>query len=80
MIGKLGELPLVTQPGAAWRYSVSTDVLGYLVEVISGTLFDRFLTERIFEPLGMEDTSFYVPEHKLDRLASVYARGEEQYS
>ena len=76
MIGKLGQLPLVTQPGAAWRYSVSTDVLGYLVEVISGTPFDRFLEERIFEPLGMVDSSFYVPEHKLDRLAAVYGRGE----
>ena len=77
MIGKLGQLPLVSQPGSAWRYSVSTDVLGYLVEVIAGVPFDRFLKERIFEPLGMEDTGFYVPEHSLDRLANVYALGKE---
>jgi CubicO group peptidase (beta-lactamase class C family) len=77
MIGKLGQLPLAYHPGAQWRYSVATDVLGYLVEVISGRPFDRFLRERIFEPLGIEDTSFHVPEHKLDRLASVYGPGGE---
>jgi CubicO group peptidase (beta-lactamase class C family) len=75
MIGKLGQLPLVTQPGTAWRYSVSTDVLGYLVEVLSSMPFDRFLEERIFQLLGMTDTGFHLPEHKLDRLATAYGRG-----
>ena len=77
MVTRLGELPLVTQPGNKWRYSVATDVLGYLVEVVSGQPFDRFLKERIFEPLGMADTGFHVPEEKLDRLASVYGPSRE---
>ena len=77
MIGKLAQLPLVTQPGTAWRYSVSTDVLGYLVEVLSGMPFDRFLEERMFQSLGMADTGFHVSENKLDRLATAYARGAE---
>ncbi|MYC07956.1 MAG: beta-lactamase family protein [Chloroflexi bacterium] len=72
MAEKLGKLPLVTQPGTKWRYSNATDVLGYLVEVVSGTPFDRYLQDNILEPLGMTDTSFYVSEENLDRLATVY--------
>ena len=72
MAEKLGKLPLVTQPGAKWRYSNATDVLGYLVEVVSGTPFDQYLQDNILDPLGMEDTSFYVAEENLDRLATVY--------
>ena len=72
MIGKLGQLPLAYQPGSEWRYSVATDVLGYLVEVVSGMPLDRFLEERVFQPLDMKDTGFYVSREKLDRLASVY--------
>ena len=72
MVEKLGRLPLVTQPGAKWRYSNATDVLGYLVEVVSGTPFDRYLQDNILDPLGMGDTSFYVAEENLDRLATVY--------
>ena len=72
MAEKLGKLPLVTQPGAKWRYSNATDVLGYLVEVVSGVPFDQYLQDNILDPLGMEDTSFYVAEEKLDRLATVY--------
>ena len=72
MVEKLGKLPLVTQPGTKWRYSFATDVLGYLVEVISGKPFDRFLQDNILDPLGMSDTSFFAPEEKLDRLATVY--------
>ena len=72
MVEKLGKLPLVTQPGAKWRYSNATDVLGYLVEVVSGVPFDRYLQDNILDPLGMEDTSFYVSEENLDRLATVY--------
>ena len=72
MVEKLGKLPLVTQPGTKWRYSNATDVLGYLVEVVSGTPFDRYLQDNILDPLGMQDTSFYVEEENLDRLATVY--------
>ena len=72
MVEKLGRLPLVTQPGTKWRYSFATDVLGYLVEVISGKPFDQFLQDGILDPLGMSDTSFFAPEEKLDRLATVY--------
>ena len=72
MAEKLGRLPLVTQPGAKWRYSNATDVLGYLVEVVSGAPFDRYLQDNILDPLGMGDTSFYVAEANLDRLATVY--------
>ena len=76
MAEKLGRLPLVTQPGTKWRYSFATDVLGYLVEVISGKPFDRFLQDNILDPLGMFDTSFFVPEEKLGRLATVYGAGK----
>ncbi|MCI0771350.1 MAG: beta-lactamase family protein [Chloroflexi bacterium] len=72
MVKKLSGLPLLTQPGERWRYSRATDVLGYLVEVVSGQPFDQFLQERIIGPLGMVDTAFYVSEEKLDRLATVY--------
>jgi CubicO group peptidase (beta-lactamase class C family) len=69
---KLGALPLIAQPGKAWNYSVATDVLGCLVEVISGQPFDQFLHERVLTPLGMMDTSFHVPDDKLDRFAANY--------
>jgi CubicO group peptidase (beta-lactamase class C family) len=72
MIQKLAKIPLLYQPGTKWNYSRSTDVLGYLVEVISGKPFDIFLKERIFKPLKMKDTDFYVPEEKLNRVAAVY--------
>ncbi len=77
MIAKLGSLPLHCDPGAQWNYCISTDVVGHLCEVISGQSFDRFLQERIFEPLGMEDTSFGVPSSKVDWLAAEYRFGEE---
>ncbi|GAF68830.1 unnamed protein product, partial [marine sediment metagenome] len=76
MIHKLNKLPLVHQPGTAWRYSMATDVLGYLIEVISGTLLDVFLKEKVFKPLSMEDTDFYVPEEKLGRFAAMYGPTE----
>jgi CubicO group peptidase (beta-lactamase class C family) len=66
-------LPLLFQPGAEWAYSVATDVLGRVVEVASGRPLDEFLRERIFEPLGMDDTGFFVPESSLHRLAAAYA-------
>jgi CubicO group peptidase (beta-lactamase class C family) len=69
MTEKLGKLPLAYQPGTRWEYSRSTDVLGRLLEVVSGMPLDRFLEERIFIPLKMKDTGFYVKSNKLDRLA-----------
>ena len=72
MVAQLGEIPLVYQPGTQWHYSVSADVLGRLVEVLSGQTFDAFLRERIFGPLGMADTGFLVPDSKRDRVAPTY--------
>jgi len=72
MVAKLGELPLRDHPGARWTYSMSTDVLGRLVEVVSGMPFDAFLRTRIFEPLGMRDTEFRLPAGKNPRLARSY--------
>jgi len=69
LVEKLGKLPLAYQPGTTWEYSHSTDVLGRLVEVASGMPLDRFFDERIFTPLGMKDSGFYVPAEKLERLA-----------
>ena len=72
-IDKLAAEPLVSQPGAAWNYSLSTDVLGRVVEVASGQPFNVFLRERVFKPLGMADTDFVVPEAKRSRLTTVYS-------
>lgn len=72
MIQKLSKIPLLCQPGSVWNYSVSADVLGYLVEVISGKPLDEFLKERIFNPLKMKDTDFYVPKEKINRFAALY--------
>ncbi len=76
LIDRLGMLPLAFQPGTQWRYSLSIDVLGYLVELISGKPLDAFLRERVFEPLGMVDTDFYVPAEKMARVASIYKTPE----
>lgn len=73
MIKTLAELPLGFQPGSAYRYSMAHDVIGYLVGLVSGLSFDTFLEERIFRPLGMTDTGFYVPGEKLDRFAAMYS-------
>jgi len=67
------QLPLAFQPGSEWLYSVATDVLGRLVEVVSGQPLDRFFDEQIFTPLGMTDTGFTVDADRLDRLAALYA-------
>ncbi|NRB51353.1 MAG: beta-lactamase family protein [Saprospiraceae bacterium] len=72
-VDRIATLPLNFQPGARWEYGVSTDVVGRLVEVISGQPLDKYLQERIFTPLGMVDSGFFVPKDKLDRLATVYA-------
>src|SRR5882724_2314191 len=71
-IERVSKLPLLYQPGEGWVYSVSVDIQGYLVEKLSGKPFADFLRERIFLPLGMKDTGFYVPAEKLDRVASTY--------
>jgi len=73
LVTALGQLPLLHEPGAAFSYGLSTDVLGRLVEVLSGTTFDKFLRTRLLAPLGMHDTYFYIPDGKVDRLASLYA-------
>src|ERR1700680_3664415 len=73
MIEDLAKIPLEFSPGEAWNYSVSTDVIGYLVGKISGKPFEQFLQERIFDPLGMNDTGFFVPPEKAHRLAACYS-------
>ena len=75
VVEKLSTFPLIAQPGKAWNYSVSTDVLGYLVEVISGQPFQDYLVEKVIKPLGMIDTNFFVPEEKHDRFAANYQAG-----
>ncbi|MBJ22274.1 MAG: beta-lactamase family protein [bacterium] len=76
-IGRLGEVPLMRDPGTRWHYSLSTDALGVLVERASGMPFAEFLERRVFQPLGMRDTSFWVPEEKITRLAVNYSRDPE---
>jgi CubicO group peptidase (beta-lactamase class C family) len=75
MIDGLAKLPLLAQPGTRWSYSIGVDVQGYLVEKFSGMPFADFLRTRVFEPLGMKDTAFYVPPDKLSRLALVHNGG-----
>src|SRR5689334_22323119 len=72
MIDQLAQIPLDFSPGTAWNYSVSIDVLGYLVEKLSGMSFGEFLRARLFEPLGMKDTAFWVPPDKTERFTSCY--------
>jgi CubicO group peptidase (beta-lactamase class C family) len=72
MIEGLAKIPLEASPGDVWNYSVSTDVLGYLVGKVSGMPFEEFLRQRIFAPLGMVDTGFHVPAEKASRLAACY--------
>ncbi|WP_300392304.1 serine hydrolase domain-containing protein [Henriciella sp.] len=74
MCARLAGLPLLFSPGTRWNYSHSTDVLGRVVEVASGQTLDQFFRERIFGPLNMVDTDFYVPEDKLGRLMACYNR------
>jgi CubicO group peptidase (beta-lactamase class C family) len=76
-IEQLAKLPLDHHPGDHWRYGPSTEVVGRLVEVISGQTLDDFLRERILEPLGMPDTHFYLPSEKLDRFAALYEPGDD---
>jgi CubicO group peptidase (beta-lactamase class C family) len=72
----LGKLPLAHQPGEKWTYGLNVDVLGYLIEVWSGENLDQYLRKHLFEPLGMNDTYFYLPPEKQSRLVKV--SGEDQ--
>jgi CubicO group peptidase (beta-lactamase class C family) len=74
---RLGELPLITEPGERFLYNTASMVMGVLVSRASGMPFDQFLASRIFKPLGMVDTAFWVPEQKRPRLATVYQRGSQ---
>jgi CubicO group peptidase (beta-lactamase class C family) len=74
-IEQLAGLPLEFSPGTRWNYSVSIDVMGYLVQKLSGMSFGEFLRTRLFEPLGMVDTAFHVPEDKIERFTSCYQPG-----
>ena len=76
MINKLSGIPLLYQPGTKWHYSVSTDVLGYLVQKVSGQPLNEFFRQNIFEPLDMKDTAFYVPNEKVNRFAACYGPGQ----
>jgi len=77
-VKKLARMPLVCQPGSAWEYGLSTDVLGRVVEVASGKTLDEFLRERIFQPLKMTDTYFVLPKEKHSRLSTLYLVGEDK--
>ena len=72
MVERLGTVPLLYQPGTRWHYSIAADVLARLIEVVSGQAFDKFLAKRIFQPLHMNDTGFYVPPEKIDRFSRLY--------
>lgn len=73
MVDVLADMPLIYHPGTSWEYSLATDVLSRLVEVVSGQSFERFIQARIFAPLDMVDTGFVVPERDRDRLVAYYA-------
>ena len=77
MMKVLAGIPLKYQPGSQWEYSVSIDVAGYLVEVLSGMTFDVFLQTQLFDPLKMEDTGFEVPKEDFGRLAMIYSENKE---
>jgi len=77
MIKKLGQLPLISQPGEEFHYGMSVDVIGYLIEVISKMPLDEYLKKHIFEPLNMNDTYFTLPQNKYPRLATLYKMGSD---
>ncbi|HEY4968728.1 MAG TPA: serine hydrolase domain-containing protein [Steroidobacteraceae bacterium] len=77
LIKRLAKLPLNAQPGSDWHYSISTDIQGYIVQKLSGMPFEQFLEQRIFKPLNMVDTGFFVPAGKLKRLAELYEYGAD---
>ena len=78
-IKKLAKLPLHQNPGEKYLYSEGLDVLGYFIEVVSGMPFDEFLRNRLFDPLGMDDTWFYLPDNKADRLVAVHKKEGDEW-
>lgn len=78
LVARLGTLPLEFSPGTAWNYSLSTDVVGHLVELVSGQSLDQYFEQHILRPLGMHDTHFQVPEAKLERFAACYTRNRDK--
>lgn len=78
IINALGSVPLLFQPGDAWHYGISADVIGGVVEAVTGVTYGEFLKNEIFEPLEMKDTGFYVKEEEYHRLAQMYSRIDEQ--
>jgi len=76
-VTKLARLPLASQPGTRWEYSVSMDVLGRVVEVVSGEQLDTYMQDQIFGPLGMVDTGFSVPKNKVPRFAALYSKTDD---
>jgi CubicO group peptidase (beta-lactamase class C family) len=78
IILKIAASPLKHDPGADWTYGLSIDVAGYLIEIISGKPLDKFLNENIFQPIGMKDTCFYLPESKAGRLVELYQKTDRQ--
>jgi CubicO group peptidase (beta-lactamase class C family) len=77
MVRRIVELPLAFHPGEAWRYSVATDVIGHVVELVSNMSLAQFLEAKILKPLGMEDTAFSIPPAKADRFATLYGTGQQ---
>jgi len=77
MINELAKIPLTYQPSSRWVYSLSMDIQGYIIEKLSGTTLPEFMKQRLFEPLGMSDTGFYVPEEKRNRFAGLYGMSAE---
>ncbi|HET9434149.1 MAG TPA: serine hydrolase, partial [Chitinophagaceae bacterium] len=78
VITRLAKLPLFVQPGEEFHYGLNTDVLGYLMEVISGMPLDKYLQQKIFDPLGMKDTYFFLPKEKQTRLVALYTQGNNK--
>ena len=78
IINKLSRLPLITQPGTTWTYGPSVDIQGYIIEKLSGQTLDAFLRTKIFEPLGMKDTGFWVDAAKADRVTQVFTYGPDK--
>jgi CubicO group peptidase (beta-lactamase class C family) len=76
-IGRVGTLPLMHQPGEKWMYDIGLDILGVLIARVANQPFETFLQKRVFEPLGMKDTGFFVPEDKIDRLVTSYENDDK---
>ena len=77
LVRRLAEVPLIAEPGTAWNYSIGLDLMGAVIERVTGAGFDAFLRERLFEPLGMRSTGFQVAARDADRLTTLYESGEQ---